>query len=149
MYLIDMCTYTYRWLFFPPEDLPLLYPVFSHSTDATFQVDLSSPDLSRYPLLSLTHPRECILEAGEVLFVPAGCPHRVENLTKSLAISANFVDKSNIDLVMRELSIDALQDQRAADLLQQLEEGGFEQSMKELVRDDEWCISWERFKLQT
>ena len=91
-----------------PEDMPLLYPIFNHSTDATFEVDLASQDLTLHPLLSLTHPRECILKAGEVSFVPAGCPHHVENLTKLLAISANFIDQSNFDLVLRELHVNTI-----------------------------------------
>jgi hypothetical protein len=43
-----------------------------------------------------------------MLFVPAGCPHRVENLEPSLAISSNFVDKSNFDHVKQELEINSL-----------------------------------------
>ena len=52
--------------------------------------------------------------------MPSGCPHRVENLTSSVAISANYVDLSNISVVRRELSIQALVDCRAEDLLRQL-----------------------------
>ncbi|XP_066299717.1 bifunctional arginine demethylase and lysyl-hydroxylase PSR-like [Branchiostoma lanceolatum] len=108
-----------RWLFFQKEDLPLLYPCYNHSTDPTFDVDVFNPDVQKYPLLSQTHPRECILQPGELLFVPAGCPHRVENLDKSLAVSGNFVDESNIQVVKQELRINALKDPRALDLLQQ------------------------------
>lgn len=31
-----------------------------------------------------------------MLFVPAGCPHRVENLTDTLAVSCNYVDATNV-----------------------------------------------------
>lgn len=34
-------------------------------------------------------------EPGDVLFVPAGTPHQVDNLHNSLAISMNYVDASN------------------------------------------------------
>lgn len=109
-------------MFFPPEDLPLLYPVYYHSTDAVFEVDLSRNDIpSCHPLLALTSPCECVLEPGELLFVPSGSPHRVENLEKSLAISANFVDGSNIDAVKRELKVNGLLDPRAENLLSVLE----------------------------
>ena len=139
----------HRWLFFPPENVPLLYPVFNNSTDATFEVDLSSPDLTLHPLLSLTHPRECVLKAGDLLFVPAGCPHRVENLTKSLAISANFVDRSNVELVLDELSVNAIQDQRAAELLRELQGTKFNQKMEEFdveLESTSHCIHWDKFK---
>ena len=140
----------HRWLFFPPDDVPLLYPVFNNSTDATFEVDLSSPDLTPHPLLALTHPRECILKAGELLFVPAGCPHRVENLTKSLAISANFVDRSNVELVLEELSVNAIQDQRAAQLWSELQGARFNGGgMEEVDVEEEstsHCVHWDQFK---
>ena len=131
-----------RWVFFPPEDLPLLYPTYTHSTDAAFDVTLSQPDLDRHPLLSLTHPRECVLSPGELLFVPAGSPHRVENLEPSLAISANFVDRSNFDRVLAELSVIALRDQRAGDLLHVLEGPSFDNSTDYQQKS----LSWKEFK---
>ena len=50
--------------------------------------------------------------------MPAGCPHRVENLEKSLAISSNFVDLSNFEAVCKELRVNALVDERAEQLLE-------------------------------
>ena len=114
-----MCVCTCRWVFFSTDDLPYLYPIYHHSTDAVFEVDLSDKEeaiLSRYPLLALTSPHECVLGAGELLFVPHGCPHRVQNLEKSLAISANFVDASNLLAVRRELRVNGLLDSRAEEL---------------------------------
>lgn len=129
-------------MFFPPEDVSYLYPVHDHSTDAVFEVNLSSPDLNLCPLLSLTHPRECILQPGEVLFVPSGCPHRVENLEKSLAISANFVDLSNFDAVRKELRVNGLVDDRARQLLEAFESKGFTCEMDE----QQQMLEWEEFK---
>ena len=125
---INMCQFSLpsRWLFFPPEDLAYLYPLYHHSTDATFQIDLSdwTKAVTTHPLLSLAHPRECILEAGEFLFVPSGSPHRVENLEPSLAVSANFVNQSNYSKVMKELEVNGLVDQRAKDLYHTLKHMG-------------------------
>ncbi len=53
-------------------------------------------------------PYDFLLHAGEVLFVPHGCPHRVYNQSSSIAISANFCDESNIGAVVEELDIAAL-----------------------------------------
>ena len=99
--------------------------------------------------MSLTHPRECVLQAGEVLFVPAGSPHRVKNLSKSLAISANFVDCSNFDLVLGELRVNALQDERAGSLLSAMEGVNFNREMVELDSEENYspCVPWQRFKL--
>ena len=57
---------------------------------------------------------------GEILFVPSGCPHYVENLTQSIAISANYVDPSNLPLVLKELAINGLRDPRAQQLHEEL-----------------------------
>ena len=62
-----------------------------------------------------------MLQPGELLFVPSGCPHRVENMEKSLAISANFVDRSNLAKVLEELKVNSILDERSADLLEILQ----------------------------
>lgn len=113
-----------------------------------FEVNLANPDFQKHPLLSLTHPRECVLQPGELLFVPAGCTHRVENLEKSLAISANFVDSSNIELVKKELKVNALVDERAEQLVKVFESEHFLKSKSSLDFEDKLCISWECFKSQ-
>ncbi|XP_060556292.1 bifunctional arginine demethylase and lysyl-hydroxylase JMJD6-like, partial [Ruditapes philippinarum] len=136
-----------RWVFFDKEDVALLYPVFGNpwSTDPVFEVDLQKPDLKHHPLLSLTQPIECILQPGELLFVPAGCPHRVENLETSLAISGNYVDLSNFDLVKEELKVTSLIDERSSELLKQFSDPDFKSNMCSDI--DHLC--WEKFKSWT
>ncbi|XP_045214857.2 bifunctional arginine demethylase and lysyl-hydroxylase JMJD6-like [Mercenaria mercenaria] len=133
-----------RWVFFDKDDVAMLYPMFSHpwSTDPVFQVDLQNPDLKQHPLLSLTQPIECVLQPGELLFVPAGCPHRVENLETSLAISGNFVDLSNFHLVKEELTVTSLIDERSAELLKQFSDPDFKSNMCSDIDH----LSWEQFK---
>ena len=52
---------------------------------------------------------EVTLGPGELLFVPAGAAHAVTNLSHTAAISANFVDSTNLsqpgrrNLASREL----------------------------------------------
>ena len=133
----------YRWVFFPPEDTPLLYPTYTHSTDAVFEVNLSQPDFEHHPLLSLTHPTECILSPGELLYVPAGSPHRVENIEPSLAISANYVDQSNFEGVLSELRVNALRDERARALLHILEAPDFDST----VDYKQSALPWKAFKM--
>lgn len=77
------------------------------------------------------------------MFVPAGCPHRVENLDTSLAISGNFVDLSNFDLVKEELTLNSLIDERAAELLKQFSDPDFKAKMC----SDICHVSWEKFKM--
>ena len=65
------------------------------------------------------------LTPGHLLFVPAGCPHKVENLEDSIAVSGNFVNESNIREAEKHLRISALQDPRAGDLLREFDNLGF------------------------
>ena len=60
------------------------------------------------------------LTAGHLLFVPAGCPHKVENLEDSIAVSGNFVNDTNIQEALRYFKINALLDPRSEDLLRDL-----------------------------
>ncbi len=53
---------------------------------------LSSPPFFVHSLL-LDSP--FFTQAGDLLFVPADCPHFVANLDDALAISCNFIDASN------------------------------------------------------
>ncbi|XP_041363536.1 bifunctional arginine demethylase and lysyl-hydroxylase JMJD6-like isoform X2 [Gigantopelta aegis] len=127
-----------KWILYPAEEQCLLYPQLLQSMDPTFEVDVTKPDLDRFPLLSLTHPVQCILQPGDLLFVPAGCPHHITNLETSVAISANFVDSSNFDCVVEELRINALIDPRAADLVKQMQSSEFKATQDFNIGDLHW-----------
>ncbi len=70
-------------------------------------------------------PRVVTLEAGDLLFVPRGSPHAVENLCATVAVSGNFVDQSNAEEAALHLRDSALVDPGASDLLRQFVEKGF------------------------
>ena len=74
--------------------------------------------------------------------MPAGCPHRVDNLETSLAISGNFVDLSNFDIVKNELYMTGLMHERSAKLYEQLCRKDFKTKMKSSAED----LPWEKFK---
>ncbi|EDV28068.1 uncharacterized protein TRIADDRAFT_53278 [Trichoplax adhaerens] len=131
-----------RWLIFRREDLPLLYPSYFNSLDGTFNIDLSSNDDNFLRALSLCKPRECILQPGELLFVPSGCPHRVENLERSIAISANFVDLSNYHRVVEELEYSSMMDNESKVLLSVLTDSKFSTRMNS-QQDN---LAWKDFK---
>ncbi|CAM9505435.1 unnamed protein product, partial [Laminaria digitata] len=93
-----------RWLLYPKEQAPLLHPVWPEGChDPVFEADMETPDAVRTPAALLARGYESILEAGDLLFVPAGCPHRVENLTDTLALSCNYVDATNVDASLTAL----------------------------------------------
>ena len=101
-----------KWTFYPPEAAAELNPVFYDSLDPVFRV---SDDVSEnVPHYSVR------LKPGQLLFVPAGSPHRVENIKDSVAVSGNFVNQTNIDEAVKHFKINALLDPRTRDLLQEL-----------------------------
>jgi len=58
---------------------------------------------------NLATPYTVVLNPGEVLFVPSGCPHSVENLEDSVAISANYISlHSNFQSAFQDLETNGL-----------------------------------------
>jgi hypothetical protein len=49
--------------------------------------DPESPDFERFPLARQALPVECIVEPGELLYVPAGWYHQVRSLSFSLSVN--------------------------------------------------------------
>ncbi|KAK3754412.1 hypothetical protein QZH41_000776 [Actinostola sp. cb2023] len=73
------------------EDLPCLYPYCDEDLNIAFNADISRPDLKDFPLLSTITPLECVLEPGEILFIPHGTPYYVETLDDSLSITGKVI----------------------------------------------------------
>jgi len=70
-----------RWVFFPPEDTPYLYPIPQpHNVAFNVGVDVWHPDFERAPLFARARGQEVILEPGDVLFFPSMWWHAVQNL---------------------------------------------------------------------
>lgn len=68
---------------FPPTDAPFLYL----TGDKSRVTDIDEPDLSRYPEFLKVTRYECILEAGDVLFIPALWFHHVTALEFAVAVN--------------------------------------------------------------
>ncbi|KAG5189154.1 hypothetical protein JKP88DRAFT_218036 [Tribonema minus] len=113
-----------RWTLFPRDQLALLYPVWREGThDPSFEVDLKLPDYRKHPAAAALTGWQCAMEAGDLLFVPSGCPHEVENEGPGpvVAVSCNYVDSSNLERALEALALQGLTDERAAELLAALE----------------------------
>ena len=108
-----------RWTFFNSTDVAKLKPKYHDSLDPVFEADLSNDSMLEDYEHKLT-VSQVTLEPGELLFVPHGSPHRVENLEDSVAVSGNFVDESNIENAVKHLRINALLDPRSQELLKEL-----------------------------
>lgn len=99
-----------KWTFYPSEAAGSLGPVFPDSLDPVFRPGPLPP----VPSYSLS------LRPGQLLFVPAGSPHQVENTEDSVAVSGNFVNQTNIQEALQHFRINALLDPRTEELLKEL-----------------------------
>lgn len=103
-----MCSGRKRWRLMPREDLPLLSPVYLTDLNAAFPFDLNDVEAAQVGAfqfpdeLRLVRLQEGILEPGDLIFVPRGWPHQVENLETAVAVSANFIDRSNLSESLAE-----------------------------------------------
>ena len=70
----------------------------SSGDDSLFLTEAAGDE---FPLARLLRPTQVILEAGDVLFVPSGTPHYVENIgtAPAFAVSGNFLDSTNLACV--------------------------------------------------
>ena len=84
--------------------------------DPVFDVDVRK-ERSRVQALK---PVDVVLKEGELLFVPQGSPHFVENLSLSIAISGNFVDSTNVKFAAEHFRRNGYMDPRQLDLLEEL-----------------------------
>ena len=79
-----------RLLLFEPKQTTSLYPFPAHSKLAHLsQINIDQPDLNKFPKFQETKYLECILEPGEILFIPPFWWHQVYSL-EQLNISVNF-----------------------------------------------------------
>lgn len=64
-----------------------LYAYEEQLLENTSQVDVENPDLEKFPLFEKAEYTECVLRAGEMLFIPPHCWHFVRSLSPSLSVS--------------------------------------------------------------
>lgn len=71
-----------RWIFFPPEQEPLLYG---------YSVRVERPDLERHPRYREAKPLETTIGPGDTIFAPSGWAHWVHSLDATISLSGNFM----------------------------------------------------------
>lgn len=69
------------------QETPFLYPHEDRLLENTSQVDVENPDFEKFPSFAKARYFECVLEPGEMLFIPPKCWHFVRSLSPSLSIS--------------------------------------------------------------
>lgn len=78
-----------RWTIFSPTDYKYLYYVQrSGSLEWSMALNsLTDPDLEKFPLYAKATPITFILNPGEVLYLPRGWTHTVQNISPALMIN--------------------------------------------------------------
>ena len=61
--------------------------VMSLDVQSIAQVDVESPDLTKYPEFSRAEAREFLLHPGQTLYIPPRCWHYVRSIDISFSVS--------------------------------------------------------------
>ena len=132
-----------EWTVWRAEDAPLLGPRYHEgSLDPVFAVEVqeggrvrrssastaaaaaaaapsSAPAIETAPVAAaaaLPPHFQAVLEPGDVIFIPSGCPHHVRNVEDTVAISANVIGEANAAAAEEELSVLAISCPRSREL---------------------------------
>jgi len=85
-----------RVVLFEPKQTSFLYPFSVYSTMPHLShINIEKPDINKFPKFKKAKGIECMLEPGEMLFIPAFWWHQVHSL-EQLNIAINFWWKANI-----------------------------------------------------
>ena len=83
-----------KWVFLPPNQSRYVY---------NGQVDAFNPDFDKYPLFKKATPICCTQKPGEIVFTPSVWWHQVYNEGPTIALTENYVDKTNYKTVLMHL----------------------------------------------
>ena len=94
-----------RWRIVHPRDRHLLYedPIRAN----TFPSDIFEPS-DEFETAKYASVYEGVLEAGEVIFIPAAVPHQVLNVGQTISIAMNFVDIGGLDKFLKHAKVSAI-----------------------------------------
>lgn len=93
-----------RWILFSPDQSDRLHWPAPDLREEMLQfspVDAERPDLERFPRFAEAEPIEVILEAGELLFLPAGWWHQVRSLEPAISLNVFWYEPIRTTLAMR------------------------------------------------
>jgi ribosomal protein L16 Arg81 hydroxylase len=71
-----------HWTLFSPDQRHLLYD---------YKVQPHKPDLERFPLFNKARALECVINPGDIIFVPGGWAHEVISLDATLSLTHNYM----------------------------------------------------------
>ncbi|MGE0492987.1 MAG: cupin-like domain-containing protein [Vulcanimicrobiota bacterium] len=83
-----------EWVFFAPDDTPYLYGG---------EVDAFAPDHKKFPRYARATPWMATVAPGELMFTPSAWWHQTRHVETGVALTANYVDRSNHKQVLEWL----------------------------------------------
>jgi histone arginine demethylase JMJD6 len=83
-----------KFFVYSPDQTEYVYPTPRRKHVARVR-DVEHPDLEKYPLFAQAKPQTCVLEPGDLLFMPCGWWHTTRMLSTSISIALNAVNASN------------------------------------------------------
>jgi len=81
-----------RWVLYPPEEWPLLYPIPARTSFVASEVNVLDPDFGPHPLARYARGWEAVIEPGDVLYLPAYMWHAVENPEPAISVNLLWHD---------------------------------------------------------
>eukprot|EP00762_Andalucia_godoyi_P006820 ANDGO_00958.mRNA.1 JmjC domain-containing protein D len=83
-----------RFIFWAPSDTAFLYPGYGNKPLLSSILDPDNVDLMKFPLFAKATRIECVLQPGEVLFIPSGWWHTARMDQLCVTLGGNFVNGS-------------------------------------------------------
>lgn len=71
----------------------------THVCNGTEFADVDRPDLEKFPTFGSAVPISCVVEPGDVLFLPCGWAHSVTSLDRSISLTHNYLDEEHFKVV--------------------------------------------------
>ena len=89
-----------KWIMFPPHVVPPGVHPSSDGADVATPVSIVEWFLNFYSFARDLNPIECIVQPGEIIFVPQGWWHLVLNLETGIAVTQNYVSESSLSVCL-------------------------------------------------
>jgi len=94
-----------KWIMYPPHIIPPGAIPSEDEENVTVPLSLMEWFTNFYRFKAeKTVPQECVLQPGELLFIPNGWWHCAINLEESIAVTQNFVSPRNLKNILRFLN---------------------------------------------
>lgn len=136
-----------QWHVYDRNVQPLLYP---NAFTAVFGFDSLNPNYTKHPLANHAWKYSFSLKPGDMVLLPHGFPHAVENLSaETIALAGNYVNDINWNAMIQELQRRRDEqpsgggESEASRLLRAIQDSGFKPAPSAFLQTE---VTYEAFK---